>query len=93
VIAGRRLPDGVGNSRLLVLGVRRRVAWTDHRQGDSDEEHIVTHVVFLIRWDEVVGSWLSSREEISKGWRWTERDVGFGRAATATFFFFFIIIL
>ena len=57
MIAGGRLQDGVGNLGLLILGVGRGGAETDHcQEGDGDEEHLGKHVVFLRRGGEVVAS-------------------------------------
>lgn len=74
MITGSQLPDGVGNSGLLVLGVGRGGAEADHcQEADGDEEHLGKPVVFLRRGGEVVYEALGFQGTILKGLVWTGR--------------------
>lgn len=88
MIAGSQLPDGVGDSGLLILGVGRGGAEADHcQEKDGDEEHLEKPVVLLRRDVEVVSEVFGFQGTILKGLVWAGRRCWTAKAPTPTFLY------
>lgn len=88
MIAGSQLPDGKGNSRLLILGVGRGGAEADHcQEKDGDEQHLGKPLVFLRRDGEVLSEVSDFQGTILKGLVWAGRRWWTAEAPTSTFLY------